>query len=149
MNKEKPPLLSEKKLIEIIQPIFESSLNNGVTPTNWGMAVKKIGKAFSLANKKGIVAQRDADVAYYEPLIQQAKDDSWSNGNTAGVLQGDRRVVKAIQQAKEEVAREIFEEIDSKFLLIARPFTERRDIIVEQPKEWQALKDKHLKDKSL
>ena len=68
---DKPEILSEKKLVEIIQPIFEATLNNGVMPTNWNMAVRKISEAFSVTNKKAVEAQRDADAAYYEQKIAE------------------------------------------------------------------------------
>ena len=45
-------------------------------------------------------AQRDADVAYYEPIIQQAKAETDAISYREGLLNGEKKV-----------AREIFEEI--------------------------------------
>jgi hypothetical protein len=117
----KPKILSEKELIEIIQPIFKATLNDGIVPMNWEEVKGKIAKGFSLANKAAVKAQLDADVAYYEPLIQQeikeATRDAFSRIEKIDAAQQILKeklsnVELAIQQAKSEVAREIFEEIE-------------------------------------
>ena len=56
----------------------------------------------------GQVAQRDADVAYYEPLIQQAKRESYDEGY-ANAVKGNQEIIgkrevfwqKEVQQARQ------------------------------------------------
>lgn len=72
------------------------------------------------AYKRGQLAQRDADVAYYEPLIQQAK---------------------------EEERREIFEKIEGQW---HSDSAHAISVVIRLGKymnkaEWQALKDKYPK----
>lgn len=74
--------------------------------------------------------QRDADL----PYIQQAKDKGWEDGYTAGVLNGDRRVKKAIQQAKEEA----FEEIEKHNKHHRFGFEDGTLLIYKE--DWQSLK---------
>jgi len=95
---EKPPVL-DKEVME------EAAKVKGLYYTG---GTEYLERLISFGIKR-CEAQRDADVAHYEPIIQQAKDKGWEDGYTAGVLNGDRRTQKAIQQAKAEVAREIIE----------------------------------------
>jgi len=76
-------------------------------------------------------AQRDADVAYYEPFI---RTDAISY--TQGVLDGG-----------EKAAREIFGEIEK--LNKHHRFGFEDGTLLIYAEDWQALKDEHLKNKSL
>ena len=85
--KEKPPVLTN--------------------PTIAGISLPKRDLLRGIAT-----AQRDADVAYYEPIIKQLKNIG-NIQRTQEALMGKLDDVElAIQQAKAEVARGIFEEIE-------------------------------------
>ena len=71
-------------------------------------------------------AQRDADVAYYEDKIYKIiKEDALMN-------------IERIQQAKAEVAREIFEEIEAKM------YNDNPRMIMSD--DYQAVKSKYLEE---
>jgi len=93
----KPKILSDEEIKEIGSPY--------IVPTNDEWAIKPDHEYWRI--QRLLTAQLDADVAHYEPLIQQVKEETkrdmdfeWRN----------EKVPRIIQQAKSEVAREIFKE---------------------------------------
>ena len=89
--KEKPDVLSDEKILEVSQ-ITRENLEEG----DDGYLTTRCNVA---------KAQRDADVAYYEPIIKQAKQEGYKQGVK------DQYECQQIdlEQAKAEVAGEIFE----------------------------------------
>jgi len=86
-------------------------------------------------------AQRDADVAYYEPLIQQARQETDAISYTQGVLDGERKVTN-----------EIFEKIEKTYGLNHYDDEGKAELYVIQiirADAWQSLKDEYPKNKSL
>jgi hypothetical protein len=96
-------------------------------------------------------AQYDALVAYYEPLIQQAKaevKEEILSECKAGTISGNDLLLAIKANAKSEVAREIFEELETTYMtggihprmdgiVIKTP----RIITIHEP-EWQSFKSK-------
>jgi len=76
----------------------------------------KFGKIVAYTRSREREAQRDADVAYYEPLLEQAQQEIDYIAIQQKALEGKLDDVElAIQQAKTEVAREILRMLDELF----------------------------------
>ena len=91
MNKEKPPVLSIEKFAEV----------TGLSPD---------AEYMYQAALLEFEAQRDADVAYYEPLIEHAKFDGYELALEKLDIEfgkGYEAGFKGVEQAKAEVAKEI------------------------------------------
>ena len=100
---EKPPILKVKKLPE--------------RAFKYGTETIEAKANYLAGLQDGIQGQYDALVAYYEPLIEQAQEQMGKLSASIAkswqiVAQGQRDIDEvAIQQAKAEVAREIFEDL--------------------------------------
>ena len=104
---EKPPLIRPEWLKQLHHEIAEG--------LRWSYT----------AHRK---AQRDADVAYYEPIIKEFSEaiESWQ---------------RRLEQARQDTAREIFEEIESwKYVSPANLYQCTMNEIIE--KLEQSLKEK-------
>ena len=103
---EKPPVLGHKQ----IQKWVEAQDPNEIIC----LGVSEIERR----------AQRDADVAYYEPIIKEFSEaiESWQ---------------RRLEQARQDTAREIFEEIDRVYNSLGAwgGFQINQD-------DWQSLKEK-------
>ena len=74
------------------------------------------------------ITQRDADVEYYEKEIAITP------------------LADMLLKCRQDTAREIFEEIEDKFYLIAKTQPRGKYESDVQPPEYQSLKDKFLKE---
>ena len=112
---EKPPLIRPEWLKQLHHEIAEG--------LRWSYT----------AHRK---AQRDADVAYYEPIIKEFSEaiESWQ---------------RRLEQARQETAREIFEEIEAELIAFEgfSQITQHQAAIINKI-WWQSLKEKyeHLQD---
>jgi hypothetical protein len=107
-DKEKPDVLSDEEL----DKAWPSATSNGqaLYPLSFEMITMEL-----LRCAKAIAqAQRDADVAYYEPIIQQMLQDMTKiKKDIDDSISAIDNAKQLIQQAKEEVARDIFEWLDN------------------------------------
>ena len=90
-------------------------------------------------------AQRDADVAWYQGKIKELKEkvDEMNACHEEIVTEMMARMGLAIQQAKEEVAREIFEEIGKN----CKGYEDNTVGHLLKSTFWQSLKSKFLEEK--
>ena len=115
---EKPPVLGHKQ----IQKWVEAQDPNEIIC----LGVSEIERR----------AQRDADVAYYEPIIKEFSEaiESWQ---------------RRLEQARQDTAREIFEEIEAELIAFEgfSQITQHQAAIINKI-WWQSLKEKyeHLQD---
>jgi len=99
---------------------------------------------FTVSHAENRAAQRDADTAYYEPLIQQAEKDamrrhqSWL-ANVKG-WRNSEQIKELLEQANTEVAREIFKKIESLPYMNINPEGRMICINIE---DWRSLKSKY------
>ena len=118
MNKEKPPVLKKKKIAEVINKSDADNDEFWIPEDSFERVAQ---------------AQRDADAAYYEPIIQQARQETDAISYTQGVLDGEKKV-----------AREIFKEIERTYPAITKVLnrlTPYRRI------SWDEFKSKYLEGK--
>ena len=87
------------------------------------LACSLVSKYYTFRQLKNVIDeacihQIDADVAYYEPLIQQARKDGYDEGvkDRLGLEDAQSQVIKQLkselQQARTEVARGIFVDVE-------------------------------------
>ena len=111
----KPDVLSDNKICELAgnKYLREGNIKNRCDEL---VPIKETGSVYLERCLEIAQAQRDADAAYYEPLIQQAK---------------------------EEVADKIFEEIEKEYMIKDSPNPDflRNGIVILSPEQWQALKE--------
>ena len=81
-------------------------------------------------------AQRDTDVAYYEPLIHQAKAETDAISYTQGVLDGEKKAAREIFEWGNEICEEHFIYNDKMYVM-------RKHC----RKCWQSLKSKYMEVK--
>jgi hypothetical protein len=94
-------------------------------------------------------AQLDADVAYYEPLIQQAKEETIQG--IAKALRNPKHplyqeVIKEIETTIQQVAREIFEEVERERFAEPQyiPQAGKEPVIITLTEDtWQEIKSKY------
>jgi len=109
-------------------------------------------KLMALCNKVYVLTQ--VDIAECESQIQQAKKEGYSEGvkDRLGLEDAQSQRIaqlrSELEQAKAEVAREMFEEIEKNFSIeghnIPTPTEWDKFIIIRR--KWQSLKDRFLKD---
>jgi len=116
-----PPLIGKNRIFKIVREY---------APTDYCQLSLDTGKLIS-------EAQRDADVAWY--------DTHWSKGELEMVKHGTAftRVMQdiAVTQARQEVAREIFEEMEKRYSY-AGDCGAGIDCIISE--EWQSFKLKYI-----
>jgi len=130
----KPPVLSDERAAAYEK--ITAEIHDHLYINEDGRLFDKLFKRFTGWVKRGMKAQRDADVAYYEPLIQT---DAISY--TQGVLDGERKVTN-----------EIFEKIEKTYGLNHYDDEGKAELYVIQiihADAWQSLKDEYPKNKSL
>ena len=134
---QKPPVLSILSMGELAEKLQARS---GIDHSE----LLKLGDLQTLLEGAMFIqgkAQRDALVAYYEPLIQQTIEE-WQDKLVQRDVGWLKQKAIEIQQAKAEVAREIFEEIDCQSELIGEGLMGE----VHLGKiTWQSLKAKYPK----
>ena len=115
---EKPDVLSEAEI--------DKAWPNKVafdSPITWEKIVDELGRCGRLVAQ----AQLDAAVEYYEPQIKVASETC-------------ERLTKALEQARQDTAREIFGAIERES---ETPFNSYYDIKIIKPR-YQSLKSKFL-----
>jgi len=141
---EKPDVLSDDKIDEAWPSETEAKLPR--TASELPQFVEEIRRCARIVAQ----AQRDADVAYYEPIINKFEEIQQAQ-EALGAKLND--VELAIQQAKAEVAREIFEiaKREVKYALRQElfkiPSYKQQDAVAHNlgSRLEAALKDKYLK----
>ena len=119
----RPDVLSDNKICELAgnKYLREGNIKNRCDEL---VPIKETGSVYLERCLEIAQAQRDADAAYYEPLIQQAK------GGERRKIFNELPASDLIKVAQEEIAREIIEDIG---------------FIAQSEKLTQYLKDKYLK----
>jgi len=98
-------------------------------------------KSLEAVIKAIVTAQRDADVAYYQPLLQQAQQEIDYIHIQQETLEDKLNDVElAIQQAKQETARELL--ADAEALSSGGTLHDNEGYIVLSPEAQQSLKSK-------
>lgn len=118
----KPPILSDEQIRKELHGLTDSYLPLG---------------------KRIATAQLDATEAHYEPLIQQLETIKTRQEWLEHKLND---VELAIQQAKAEVAREMIEELETKFSIegVHIPAPCASDKFIIRRDKWQSFKEKVL-----
>jgi len=133
---EKPKILSDEQITEAIVCI----------PDVVGECVTRLDEERAIAQ-----AQLDADVLFYEPLIQKLqKELETLRGQDEGENDAEQGAIEVldelerIQQAKSEVVREIFEAIEKMWGWLTGEWSSEDKVMSIRYFHYQALKQETL-----